>query len=48
MFCSSNTILKNFGIDTLWVNVKNEENPFGDKITYIVNNLEEIPNLLLK
>ena len=38
----------NFGIDTLWVNVKNEDNPFGDKITYIVNKLEEIPSLLLK
>lgn len=37
-----------FGIDTLWVNVKGEENPYGDKITYIVNKLEEIPNLILK
>ena len=38
----------NYGIDTLWVNVKNEENPFGDKITYIVNRLEEIPSVLFK
>ncbi|MBO5927043.1 MAG: YjjG family noncanonical pyrimidine nucleotidase [Clostridia bacterium] len=38
----------NYGIDTLWINVKNEENPYGDKITYIINRLEEIPCLLLK
>lgn len=37
-----------YGIDTLWVNVKGEENPYGNKITYTVNRLEEIPDLILK
>lgn len=38
----------NYGIDTLWVNFNNEENPYSNQITYIVNKLEEIPNLILK
>ncbi len=36
----------NYHIDTIWINLFNQENPFGNQITYIVKELKEIPSII--